>query len=337
MKLPPILAALALLPCMGAPAAWADQEGPDEAAATTVIDIAGHDVPVVAGGLYDRYRSNPPLSVIERESPELDLSWFRTLEKTRVDIGFESYSPNFYYENSRVTAIFTADLERLRELMPAEVLEAVQPLQIWPGRGLVAVTAYAYHYCDNDRYNEFALSIVTSEPGTTNLGPISLIGQALNSDFWGYVLKLPVDTELARVRGVEGYNLPKWLTRMDYRETDSKVVFEIADAETGKVDLVLETEKLGDVSTEVTMVTNSFVNPDRDGELISGYATSRQLEHAASYRTDTVDLQLSEDGSLSRFIRSLELGRMLKYEYVPSFQSALYAPRPLTAVLAEKR
>lgn len=43
-------------------------------------------------------------------------------------MGFEFYSPNFYYRNSRGTAVFTADLDRLKQLMPAEVLEQVQPL-----------------------------------------------------------------------------------------------------------------------------------------------------------------------------------------------------------------
>jgi len=42
----------------------------------------------------------------------------------------------------------------------------------------------------------------------------------MTNDFWGYVLKLPVDTELARVRGVVGYNLPKWLTEIRYNETN---------------------------------------------------------------------------------------------------------------------
>lgn len=41
----------------------------------TIIDLAGHKVPVVKGGLYERFRSNPPLSVIEKEAPEIDLSW----------------------------------------------------------------------------------------------------------------------------------------------------------------------------------------------------------------------------------------------------------------------
>jgi len=328
MKISGIAVMTGLLLNAVAASAWAEAGQPG----SSIIDIAGYQVPVDAGGLYDRYNSNPPLSVIEAEAPDIDLSWFRGIEKTKVDMGFESYSPNFYYSNSRVTAVFTADLGRLRELMPAEVLETVQPIQIWPGRGLVALTAYAYHYCDNDSYNEIALSIVTNKPGKANLGPISLVGQSLSEDFWGYVLKLPVNTELARVRGIVGYNLPKWLTDIDMRESDTSIVFEIADSETGELDVVIEAAKLSDLSDKVGMVTNSFTNIGHDGELVYGYAVSRQLSHASSTRAESVNLTLGE-GSLSSYIKSLQLGRMLRYEYVPEFQGALYALEPLASLL----
>ncbi|MCU7237301.1 MULTISPECIES: acetoacetate decarboxylase (ADC) [Pseudomonas] len=305
--------------------------GLPEYAETTQIDIAGLSVPVLKGGLYDRYRSNPPLAVIEAEAPGIDLSWFKGLEKTRVDMGFTSYSPNFYYRNSRVTAVYTADLDRLRALMPAEVLEQVQPLQVWPGRGLVAFTAYTYDYCDNDSYNEIALSIITSKPGKANLGPFSVVGQSMSKDFWGYVLKLPVNTELARVRGVVGYNLPKWLTSIDRREDARAVTYDIGDARSGKVDVIFRAKKLEGLSAEPGLVTNSFTNLDHKGQLAYGYATSRQTLHASSMSGDSAQLVLG-DGELSRYIRDLQLGRMVKYEYVPEFQSALYAPRPLAAL-----
>ena len=308
--------------------AWADGTSDTKQTESTTISIADHEVPVVKGGLYDRYRSNPPLSVIESEAPDVDLSWFKELKKEKVNIGFESYSPNFYYKNSRVTAIFTADLDKLRELIPAQVLEKVQPLQVWPGRGLVALTAYAYHYCDNDSYNEIGLSVITNRPGSSSLGPLTLMSQAMSNDFWGYVLKLPVNTELARVRGVVGYNLPKWLTGIDYRETDKSAVVEIFDSETGKVDVTIEARKLDDLSKKISMVTNRFTNVDQQGRLTTGYATSRQLSHASSTSAEAVSLSLTE-GSLSTFIKSLKLGKMLKYEYVPEFQGALYSPKPL--------
>lgn len=295
---------------------------------STTIDIAGHPVPVMKGGLYDRYRSNPPLSVVEAEAPDVDMSWFKQLQKERVDIGFESYSPNFYYKNSRVTAIFTADLDQLKSLMPAEVLAQVQPLQIWPGRGLVALTAYSYRYCDNDSYNEIGLSVVTSKPGSSSFGPFTLLGQSVSNDFWGYVLKLPVNTELARVRGVVGYNLPKWLTDIRYEETGNSVVVEIFDAQTRQLDVTLETRKLDELSGKESMVRNSFTNIDQKGRLTTGYAVSRQLSHASSTSAASVRLGLTE-GGLSTYIKALKLGKLVKYEYVPEFQSALYSPKPL--------
>ncbi|WP_411353668.1 acetoacetate decarboxylase (ADC) [Pseudomonas citronellolis] len=330
MKLGSVAAIAGLFVNALAASAWAEVPATE----STMIDIAGHEVPVVKGGLYDRYRSNPPLSVIAAEAPDVDLSWFKGLAKTKVDIGFESYSPNFYYKNSRVTAVYTADIDKLRELIPAKVLEKVQPLQVWPGRGLVAFTAYSYHYCDNDSYNEVALSIITNKPGRSNLGPLTLVGQSLSKDYWGYVLKLPVNTELARVRGVVGYNLPKWLTGIDVTEDAHKVTYDIVDSRTGKVDVVFQAAKLAELSQKDELVTNSFTNTDRNGELTYGYAVSRQLSHASSNDGDSARLILG-DGELSSYIKSLKLGKMLKYEYVPQFQSALYAPKPLGALVGK--
>jgi len=286
------------------------------------INVGGYEVPVVAGGLYERFHSNPPLTVIAAERPEIDLDWFKNLKKEKVDIGFESYSPNFYYQNSKITAVYTADIDRLRELMPEQVRNEVQPLQVWPGRGVVALTAYTYKYCDNDSYNEISLSIVTSKPGKSSFGPFTLMTQSSSGDFWGYVLKLPVNTELARVRGVVGYNLPKWLTRIDYKETETSIVVTVADGDT---DIVFEGKKLGDVSHKPEVVKSSFTSLDLAGKLTYGYALWRQTSYASSTSADAVELKLG-DGSFSTYIKSLKLGKMMKYEYVPEFQSARYAP-----------
>ena len=295
------------------------------------INLAGYPVPVIKDGLYDRFRSNPPLSVIAEESPSTDLSWFETLTKTKLDVGFETWSPNFYYENSKVTVIYTADLYELRNQIPRDVREYVQPLEIFPGRGLVALTGYAYHYCDNDYYNEISVSIVTNRAGKPNHGLFSLLAQLSNNDFWGYVTKLPLDSELGRVRGVVGYNLPKWTTRIDYEEKADSVVYRIYDEETGQVDFTLETAVLDDLGTSPTFVANNFVNLDHDGNVQFGYSTNRQLKSASSMSSGDVSLTLT-DGSLSRYLKSLDLGMMFRYEYTPDFQSALYAPQPISAL-----
>ena len=293
--------------------------------ATKTIQMSGEEVPVIEGGLYDQYRSNPPLSVIAEQAPDVDLSWFKTIKKQKIDMGFESYSPNFYYKNSKITAVFSADLDVLTSLMPASVLEHVEPISLWPGRGLVAITAYAYHYCDNDTYNELAISVITTKPDAWNLGVISLLNNQWGDDFWGVVLKLPVDTELARVRGVVGYNLPKWTTKISYKNTPNTLIFSLFDSATNEPDMIITGKKLSDESTDEKFVRNSFMNHNQQGQLTTGYADNRYLRYASSTSDADVSLELHQ-GELSQFIRSLDLGSMIKYEYVPDFQSALYAP-----------
>jgi hypothetical protein len=122
--------------------------------------------------------------------------------------------------------------------------------------------------------------------------------------------------------------LPKWLTPIDLKDREKSVVFEIKDSETGQDDVTLETAKLDELSDKPELVTNSFTNIDQHGQLTYGYAVSRQLKHATSTNADAVKLTLG-DGSLATYIKALKLGKMLRYEYVPDFQSALYVPKPL--------
>ncbi len=293
-----------------------------------MIEIAGHPVPIPSGALYDRYRSNTPLETIASEHPKLNLDWFRTIQRELVHIGFDTYSPNFYYKSNRISALYTADIDQLRAHMPPAVREVSPPLQVWPGRGLVVLTAYDYEVCDNDPYRELAISVVTARPGGWNLGPISLMVQALRGDFWGYVYQLPVDTELARVRGVVGYNLPKWLTRIERLSRPDTVVFQATDAKTGVPDLTLTGTRISEVSSAPKLVTTRFSNLNASGSLTEGHAVSHQLLHATSTRSDMFKVTLGQ-GPMSDLLRRFDLGMLIRYEYVPEFQSVLYAPTPL--------
>lgn len=290
----------------------------------TMIDLGGHQLPVLKDGLYDRFRSNPPLETIAQERPDIDLSWFKTLSKEKKEVGFTTWSPNFYYSNSSITAIYTADMNRIEELMPAEVAKLVKPISFTPGKGLIAITSYNYNYCDNDSYNELSISIVTTKPDSSNFGLISLMGEIREKSLWGYVLKLPVDTELARVRGVVGYNLPKWLIPMEYNTNGENMTFTYYDDQ-GKVDFAMIGKKLDIATGEPEISRVNFTNVDAKGRVTHGYSDVRAIEKASS--SDPQDIQLAlSDGPLSTFIRSLELNELVRYDYQPEFQAALYTP-----------
>ncbi|EJN04203.1 hypothetical protein [Phyllobacterium sp. YR531] len=289
-----------------------------------IIDLGGHTVPVLKNGLYDRFLSNPPLSVIAEKRPDLDLNWFKTLKKQKKEVGFTTYSPNFYYSNSSITAIYTADMDRIEELMPEQVRSRVQPISFVPGRGLIAITSYAYKYCDNDSYNELSISIVTTRPNKSNFGLISLVGEIIHKDLWGYVLKLPVNTELARVRGVVGYNLPKWLIPIEYNSDGNDVKFTYYD-EQGKPDFSMVGKKLKIAAKEPEITRVNFTNLDAKGQLTHGYSDVRAIQQASSRNGEDVQMNLS-DGPLSTFIKSLGLKKLVRYDYQPEFQAALYTP-----------
>jgi hypothetical protein len=294
------------------------------AADQTMIDLGGHQVPVLKDGLYDKFRSNPPLSVVAGARPDVDLSWFNTLTKQQKDVGFTTYSPNFYYDNTSITAIYTADMDRIEELMPDEVKSLVQPISFAPGKGLIAMTSYAYNYCDNDSYNELSISIVTTEPNKSNFGLISLMGEVNNASLWGYVLKLPVNTELARVRGVVGYNLPKWLIPIDYSNDGGAVKFTYYD-DKGNLDFSMSGKKLEIANAEPKITRVNFTNLDAQGRLTHGYSDVRAIKSASSQDGSDVELALS-NGPLSTFIKSLGLKQLVRYDYQPEFQAALYTP-----------
>lgn len=281
-------------------------------------------MPVLKDGLYDKYRSNPPLSVVSDARPDVDLSWFKTLKKEEKDVGFTTYSPNFYYDNASITAIYTADMDRIKELMPDEVRSLVQPISFAPGKGLIAITSYNYNYCDNDTYNEMSISIVTTEPNKSNFGLISLMGEINNASLWGYVLKLPVDTELARVRGVVGYNLPKWLIPIEYNTDGDEVKFTYYD-DKGNLDFSMSGKKLDTADAQPKITRVNFTNLDAQGRLTHGYSDIRAIKSASSRDAEDVQLSLS-NGPLSNFIKSLGLKQMVRYDYQPNFQAALYTP-----------
>jgi len=309
-------------------AAEAAQPTPDrDAANTATVDLAGHVVPVLEGGLFDRYRFNPPLTVVQAERPALDLGWFEGIAKEKKEVGFTTWSPNFYYDNSSITAIYTADMASIERLIPAAVRAVVQPISFAPGRGLVAITSYAYHYCDNDNYNELSISVVTTRPDQGNWGLISLMGQLNDQSLWGYVLKLPVDTELARVRGVVGYNLPKWKIPIDYSAEGGTVAFTYYDV-AGNVDFSMTGKKLDTAGAAPTVSRMNFVNLDEQGRVTHGYSDVRGVERASSRAGGDVELALGQ-GPLSSFIRSLGLEKLVRYDYQPVFQAALYTPEPL--------
>lgn len=288
------------------------------------VEFAGQKVLVPKGGYYDRFRSNPDLDEVARDPIAGNIDWFRRVPKQKVDsrVG-PVWAPNFYYRSSSVQLLMAAPINRLRATLPT----ALQPLRAWPGYGLVALTFFSYAVCDNDPYDEVSIAIVVPTPGSRLPHAAELIRQARRRAFHAHVLALPVTTEIARVRGVYGYQLPKWLTGIDVG-LDAAVRATIA-ATDGSPDLVLAAPlpEFTDVPSQSRMASSTMVH-QVDGRWHTTTVQSNTLSYAQ--RALPRDVTLTRHGGpMSDLLDGLGASTMLRLDVVRDAQLVLNMPVPL--------
>jgi len=187
---------------------------PDE---YTEVEFGGQKVHVRKGGYYNRFHEHPDLDAVARDPAAENIDFFRRIPKQKVEscVG-PVWAPNLYYRSSSVQLLMTAPLNRLRSALPMPLT----PFRGLPGHGLVALTFFSYAVCYNDPYDEVSVAVLLSRPGSRLPHGIELLRQARRRSFYAHVLALPVTTEIARVRGVSGYQLPKWKTGLNVDLTD---------------------------------------------------------------------------------------------------------------------
>lgn len=298
----------------------------------TEVEFAGQTVQVPKGGYYDRYRSNPNLDEVAQDPAVGNIDWFRRIPKLKVDsrVG-PVWAPNFYYRAKLIQANMLAPFDRLAAMLPAPL----EPLRAIPGFGVVALTFFSYTVCDNDPYDEVSVAVVVRKPGrhgvVSGLVPeLELLSAIRHRKFYAHVLALPVTTEIARVRGVNGYQLPKWRTDISVDIGDA-VHGEIAGP-TGQPDLTLDAPlpEFTDVPSQSRMGTNTAINLV-DGQWSEISVQSNTLSFAE--RTLPRDVTITRHGGpLSDLLDGLGASRILSLEIDRDVQLVLNLPRPLSTV-----
>ncbi|EIT72933.1 hypothetical protein BDV35DRAFT_219648 [Aspergillus flavus] len=295
---------------------------------TTQVKFGEQKVDVPKGGYYDRYRMNPNLDEVARDpavGPDID--FFRKIPKKLVDsrVG-QIYAPNFYYRTRSVQLILLAPLDRLQSKLPSPL----EPITAFPGYGLVALTFYSYLVCDNDPYNEVSIAIVVRQPGNNSYSTTQLLSSVWNRTFYGHVLALPVDTEIARVRGVYGYQFPKWLANISMEMDDHNIKAELT-ATDGTPDLTLDVPlpPLTTIPSESSITTNNAINKI-DGKWYQVTVQTNPLLAAQSILPGNVTLNRSE-GPLSKLLNELGVSTILRMDTIKDAQMVLNMPTPLKA------
>lgn len=291
----------------------------------TEVKFGQQTVKVPQGGYYDRFRMNPNLDEVAQDPAAGNIDFFRKIPKKLVEsrVG-PVWAPNFYYRTANVQVLMLAPIQQLRKKLPAP-LEVLEP---FPGYGLVALTFFTYSVCDNDPYNEASVAIVVRKPNAHGPHVLELMNAIRKRHFYAHVLALPVDTEIARVRGVYGYQLPKWLTEINVDINSTEVKANLTDT-TGKVDLslVAPTPTLMQVPSEsrINKATMLHVVDDVWHQTL---VESNTLSFAQKLLPRKVKL-VRHGGPLSQLLDELGASTILRLDVVKDAQVVLNLPRPL--------
>jgi hypothetical protein len=291
------------------------------------IEFAGQKVEVPEGGYYDRFRMNPVLDEVARDPAAGNIDYFRRIPKQVVEsrIG-PVWAPNFYYRSSNIQLLLLAPVARLRAMLPTPL----EPLQAFSGHGLVALTFFSYGVCDNDPYDEVSIAVVIRRPGARGPHALELLDSMRRRSFFGHVLALPVTTEIARVRGVYGYQLPKWRAEIEVSIGD-QVRAQIA-APDGSPDLVLSSPlpALRKVAPQSRMGVNTMVNLI-DGQWRQASVQTNTLSSAQQLFPRKARLSRN-GGPMSQLLDGLGASTILRLDVVEDAQLVLNMPTPLKAL-----
>lgn len=236
------------------------------------------------------------------------------------DLSLEGKLPVFYYDNTAMTAIYTASTSEVKRRLP---LPDMHPVEVWKDKALVAFTAFEYRRTDIDPYNEFSISFPITF-GKKAIPCLTVLSMMARRYFTAYVWQLPVTTERARKGGVEMYGYPKFLADIAFSHEGNMLNCTLSEG--GQNILTLKGKKL---KTSVEKVNRFKTYSIKDG-----------VPLAANVYMNPVEFGKSMSGSASKLILgNHEIGSQLKemglsdkplfFQYMPVMEAILYGPRNL--------
>ena len=172
-----------------------------------------------------------------------------------------------------------------------------------------------------------SVAVVIRRPGARGSHTLELLDSIRRRNFCAHVLALPVTTEIARVRGVHGYQLPKWLAEIDVNIA-ANVSASISPLG-GKRDLSVTAPlpALQTVAPQSHMGTTTIINRI-DGEWHRTLVQTNTLTFAQRFLPR--DVSLTRDGGpLSQLLDGLGASAILRMDVVKDAQIVLNLPTRL--------
>lgn len=224
--------------------------------------------------------------------------------------------PIFYYDTLSFTAVYTASTKELKALLPSS---GMHPVEIFPGRCLISLSAFEYKDTDIGPYNELSVAAVISFQKKRPVG-FSAISQVVRNSIQVYMLSLPVTTERARKGGAELCGYPKFITEIEFSD-DSKNMTCVVSSNGNRL-LTFRGKKMptrkgpkthAKVFTELNQIplsSNLYINP---------------IHYHQSYGKGKASLNIGKGHELCDLLTGLKLSKEpFMYQYCPKNEAILF-------------
>jgi hypothetical protein len=255
--------------------------------------------------------------------------FFRDVKQVELKLpSGEAKFPIFYYDARSFTLVLPANWLKLKSMLPDP---RFQPVQIFPGVGAVALTAFEYYDTDIKPYNEFSMGILLNAPQYLPVPGLNMLRQYFERFLNVYIYHLPVTTEIALRGGIDYYNYPKFLAEILFTDTDERVT----------CDLIRDDEHILTISGEKIETRNV-------GELkiMCNLYQYRQpqlaefklnvIEGTFSWLPSSISWAFNRANDIGSAWADLVLGnRALMYLYMPKIQCILYGPENISMPLLQ--
>lgn len=221
-----------------------------------------------------------------------------------------------------MAAVFSADAEAARALLPAASAALLQPLAWRPGRCLLGVVAVRYFEGDLGAYDELALVLPV---GRGPLPRLRALRALLSARFEAFVWQMPVTTERAREGGVRLAGFPKWVAELRCGEHAGWLRCALHEGAAEPV-LALSCRAAAGHGPprELSLLAHTLL----DGAPVASELRLRQERWHGFPGPGGAVLSVGQ-GALADALRALRLGpRPLWTQVVPRAQALLFAPRP---------
>ncbi len=229
--------------------------------------------------------------------------------------------PVFFHENTVMNVAFTASTKEVKKLLPHNKM---RPIEIYPGRCFVAISAVEYRKSDLGKYNELiiAFPITYDKP---QIPLFTIMNQLKNNCFSSYIWQLPVTEELPRKGGVELFGYPKFIADISFTRDENWVTCTLEEDNEhiltfkGKVLPTSKGKTIKYVSytmlDELPLIINSQQNNQE-------YAESRNKKHAS--------VEIGANHHICKSLDKLKLGKHpFSYQYSPKNELILFPMRNL--------